>query len=375
MKFSVTNANLLSHLQTISRVINSKNSLPILDNFLFNLHDGMLTITAADLETTLVTNVLLNSSEGAGVVALSAKIMLDTLKEFPDVPLDFTINDESFATEIKTESGTYSLIGCNPDEFPTMRQLSDQSKTITVPANILNVGITSTSFATNEDDLRPVMCGVLFDITTENLTFVATDGHKLVRIRTTTSKGEENCSMVLPKKPISFLKAILPKEGTNNVKVQFDDNNVYFQFSDYQMICRLIEGNFPNYVAVIPTNNPYNATVERTVLLSALRRLSVYASQSTNLVKMEFGMGNIICSSQDFDFNISATEKVPCSYEGEPVTIGFKCSIMADMLSNITSENVTIELSDPTRAGLIIPVEKSETEDVLMLLMPMQIPD
>ncbi len=374
MNFSVSSANLLTHLQTISRVINSKNALPILDNFLFNLHDGVLTITAADMETTLMTTIELNQSEGSGVVALSAKILLDTLKEFADEPLTFNINDDNYAMTIKSGSGVYNFIGLNADEFPRMRTLEDAHSSITVPANVLNKGITATSFATSDDEMRPVMGGIYFDITTENVTFVATDGHKLVKIKTLSSKGDSVTSFILPKKPYSLLKAILPKES-GDVKIDFDSKNVYFTLSDYQMICRLIEGVYPNYNSVIPQNNNNKATIDKSAFLTALRRISVYANQSTNLVKLEFGNGQVIISAQDFDFSISATETLACSYEGEPICIGFKCSILVDMLNNINSDNVILELSDPVRAGLILPLEQSETEDVLMLLMPMQLPD
>ena len=374
MIFSVSSANLLAHLQTISRVINSKNTLPILDNFLFNLHDGVLTITAADMETTMVTTMELNSSEGSGVVALSAKILLDTLKEFSDEPLSFSINDDSYAMTIKSNSGVYNFIGQNADEFPKMRLLEDQNSSITVPANVLNKGITATSFATSDDELRPVMGGIYFDITTEDVTFVATDGHKLVKIKTITSKGDSVTSFILPKKPYSLLKAILPKES-GDVKIQFDSKNVYFTLSDYQMICRLVEGTYPNYNSVIPKSNPNKATIERNGFLNALRRISVYANQSTNLVKLDFADDKVVISAQDFDFSISATETLSCSYEGSPICIGFKCSILIDMLNNLNSENVIIELSDPIRAGLIVPLEQNDTEDVLMLLMPMQLPD
>lgn len=374
MKFSVSSANLLAHLQTVSRVINSKNTLPILDNFLFNLHDGVLTITAADMETTLVTTVELNSSEGSGMVALSSKILLDTLKGFSDEPLTFNIDDDSYAMTFNSSSGEYNFIGQNANEFPKMRVLEENSSKLEIPANVLNMGVSIASFATSEDEMRPVMGGIYFDITTEDVTFVATDGHKLVKIKTLTSKGESVTSFILPKKPYSLLKAILPKES-GNVKIEFDSKNVYFTLSDYQMICRLIEGTYPNYNSVIPKNNPNKATIECSGFLSALRRISVYANQSTNLVKLDFEEGKVTISAQDFDFSISATESLACSYEGTPISIGFKCSILVDMLSNLGSENVIVELSDPNRAGLIIPLEQNDTEDILMLLMPMQLPE
>lgn len=374
MKFTVSSASLLTHLQTISRVINSKNTLPILDNFLFNLHDGVLTITAADMETTLVTTMDLDNSEGSGVVALSSKILLDTLKEFSDEPLTFTIDDESFAMIIKSVSGTYNFNGLNADEYPKMKSLDDDHSTLIVPASVLSMGVASTCFATSDDEMRPMMCGIYFDIKTDNVTFVASDGHKLVRIRTIAAKGESNASFILPKKPINLLKAILPKES-GDVRIEFDSKNVYFTLSNYQMICRQTEGAYPNYNSVIPENNPNKATVDRASLLNALRRISVYANQSTNLVKMEFSDGRITVSAQDFDFSTSAVENIACNYEGSVMKIGFKCSIIIDMLNNLSSDNVVIEMSDPSRAGLILPLEQTDTEDVLMLSMPMMLPD
>ena len=374
MKFTVSSASLLTHLQTISRVINSKNTLPILDNFLFNLHDGVLTITAADMETTLVTTMELDSSEGSGVVALSSKILLDTLKEFSDEPLTFNIDDTNFAMVIKSVSGTYNFNGLNADEYPQVKSLEAGHNTLTIPANVLSMGVTSTSFATSDDEIRPIMCGIYFDINPESVTFVASDGHKLVRIKTVAAKGDSECSFILPKKPVSLLKSILPKES-GDVRVEFDTNFVHFTLSNYQMICRQTEGVYPKYNSVIPENNPNKATVDRVSLLNVLRRISVYANQSTNLVKMEFSEGKITVSAQDFDFSTSAVESVACSYEGSFMKIGFKCAIIIDMLNNISSENVIIEMSDSSRAGLILPLEQSETEDVLMLSMPMMLPE
>lgn len=373
MKFSVSSATLLTHLQTVSRVINSKNTLPILDNFLFDLQGDKLTITAADMETTLVTSVVVNNPEGSGIVALSAKILLDTLKEFSDEPLEFHIDDDNYAMTITSNAnnGIYNFVGLNADEFPKMRDLEAENHSLEVPASVLGMGITSTIFATSDDEMRPIMSGILFEVSPTNLTFVATDGYKLVRVKSSNVKCEENCSFVLPKKPISLLKAILPKEA-GNVLVKFDKKNVYFELSNYKMVCRLIEGNYPDYNKVIPTDNPNKVTIDRSSFLNALRRISVYASQSTSLVKLDLDEGHITCSAQDFDFSISANESLSCSYEGTPMSIGFKSSILIDMLNNLSSDNVLLELSNSVRQGLLSPLEQNETEDVLMLLSPMQ---
>jgi DNA polymerase-3 subunit beta len=374
MKFTVSSNGLLNHLQAISRVINSKNTLPILDNFLFKIEAGKLILTASDLETTLITSMELDGYEGEGVIALSAKILLDTLKEFSDQPLTFDINDDNLAMTIKSETGVYNFIGQNGDEYPKVMSMADDFNSLVIPTPILNSGINKTLFATADDELRPVMNGIFFDITNEDLTMVASDAHKLVRFKTTGAKGENVASFILPKKPTNLLKNILPKES-GDVLIQFDSKNASFTLSNYKMVCRLIEGRYPNYNSVIPQNNPYKAIIDRSSLINTLKRVSVFSNQASNLVKLEFSENEIHISAQDIDFSISAEEKIPCQYQGEAMKIGFKSSFLIDILANISSSEVVMELADPSRAGLIFPFESEEDEDTLMLLMPMMLND
>ena len=374
MKFSISSTSLLTHLQAISRVINSKNTLPILDNFLFKIEGQKLILTASDLETTLITSVDLDSSEGEGVIALSAKILLDTLKEFSDQPLTFDINDENLAMTIKSETGVYNFIGQNGDEYPKVPEMGEEVNSLVMPTSLLSSGINKTLFAAAEDELRPVMNGIFFDITTEDVTMVASDAHKLVRIKTNTVQGETVCSFILPKKPTNMLKNILPKES-GDVSIQFDIKNATFTLSNYKMICRLIEGRYPNYNSVIPQNNPYKAIIDRVTLMNTLKRVSVFSNQASNLVKLGFSENEIDVSAQDIDFSISAEEKLTCQYEGEAMKIGFKSSFLIDILANIASTDVVIELADPSRAGLIFPFDNDPEEDTLMLIMPMMLND
>ncbi len=374
MKFTVSSTGLLSHLQAISRVINSKNTLPILDNFLFKIESNKLILTASDLETTLITSMELDASEGEGVIALSAKILLDTLKEFSDQPLVFDINDENLAMTIKSETGVYNFIGQSGDEYPKMPQMADDFNSLVIPTSVLSSGINKTLFATADDELRPVMNGIFFDITTEDVTLVASDAHKLVRIKTSSAKGEKISSFILPKKPTNLLKNILPKES-GDVYVQFDTKNACFTLSNYKMFCRLIEGRYPNYNSVIPQNNPYKAIIDRASLMNTLKRVSVFSNQASNLVKLGFSENEIHISAQDIDFSISAEEKITCQYQGEAMKIGFKSAFLIDILANISSPNVVMELADPSRAGLILPFENDSEEDTLMLIMPMMLND
>ncbi len=379
MKFIVSSTVLLSHLQAISRVINSKNSLPILDNFLFNLEGNVLTMTASDIETTLITSMEVESAEGKGKVAVASRLLLDTLREFADQPLTFSINDTNLAMVITSANGSYNFIGQNGDEYPRLPQLQDDAKLLAMPVTQLSAGISKTLFCTADDELRPVMNGVYFDITKEGITLVATDAHKLVRYKTTHTQltigeEEEKVSFILPKKPATMLKNILPKES-GDVEVKFDAKNAYFKLSNYTMICRQVEGRFPNYNGVIPKTNLYKIIVDRVLLLNALKRVSVFSNQASNLIKLDFNGNLVNISAQDIDFSISAEETINCSFEGDPIKIGFKSAFLIEILSNIGSSEIIMELSDPSRAGLILPFQNEENEDILMLLMPMLLND
>mgnify|MGYP001766808886 CR=1 FL=1 len=374
MKFVVSSSELLGHLQAISRVISSKNTLPILDNFLFNLKGNDLEITASDLESTLITRMKLENTEGDGTIALPARILLDTLKEFSVQPLTFDINQSTMAVVISSENGKFNVVGQNGIDFPALPAIKKDKKfTFSLNADVLLSGINKTLFATADDELRPVMGGIFVEAATDRITFVASDAHKLVRYQRTDTKADDNASFILPKKPASLLKNILPKEE-GVVKVEFDDKNAFFTLSDHKVVCRLVEGNYPNYNSVIPKNNPRKVTIDRVEFYNTLKRVSVFSNQASNLVKLQFKGNQIMVSAQDIDFSISAYERIKCQYEGDDIEIGFKSVFLLEILANIGSQDVMIELADPTRAGLFLPVSTDNAdEDLLMLLMPMMI--
>jgi DNA polymerase-3 subunit beta len=374
MKFVVSSTELLGHLQAISRVISSKNTLPILDNFLFDLKGNILEITASDLETTLITQLTLENTEGDASVAIPARLLLDTLKEFPEQPLTFDINTGNLQVVINSENGRFSAVGQHGVDFPVLPSLkADKSNNFTLAADLLLTGITRTLFATADDELRPVMGGIFLEASPDSLTFVASDAHKLVRYRRSDAMSETPCSFILPKKPASLLKNILGRED-GAVKVEFDDKNAFFTLSGYRVVCRLVEGNYPNYNSVIPKNNPRKVSVDRVEFYNSLKRVSVFSNQASNLVKMQFTGNQMVISAQDIDFSISAYERVKCRYEGDEMEIGFKSVFLQEILGNLSSQEVHIELADPTRAGLFLPAEnENEAEDLLMLLMPMMI--
>jgi DNA polymerase-3 subunit beta len=379
MKFIVSSTVLLSHLQAISRVINNKNSLPILDNFLLQIVGNTLTMTASDIETTLITSMEIENAEGEGKVAVASRLLLDTLREFPEQPLTFTINESNLAMVIYSSNGSYNFIGQNGDEYPRLPQIQENARVLTLPVSQLSAGISKTLFCTAEDELRPVMNGIFFDIMRDNLTMVATDAHKLVRFKTTHTsitlgEEEENVNFILPKKPANMLKNILPKES-GEVEIKFDSKNAYFKLSNYTMICRQVEGRFPNYNGVIPKANLYKIIIDRLSLLNALKRVSVFSNQGSNLIKLDFSENQIHISAQDIDFSISAEETINCQFDGDPIKIGFKSAFLIEILNNINASDIFLEMTDPSRAGLILPFENEANEEILMLLMPMLLND
>ena len=374
MKFVVSSSELLGQLQSISRVISSKNTLPILDNFLFNLSGNDLEITASDLESTLITRMKLENTDGDGTIALPARILLDTLKEFSVQPLTFDINMETMAVVISSENGKFNVVGQNGIDFPALPAIKKEKKfSFAINADVLLSGISKTLFATADDELRPVMGGIFVEASTDKITFVASDAHKLVRYQRTDAQADDNASFILPKKPASLLKNILTKEE-GAVTVEFDDKNAFFILGNYKVVCRLVEGNYPNYNSVIPKNNPRKITIDRVEFFNTLRRVSVFSNQASNLVKLQLKGNQVMVSAQDIDFSISAYERIKCQYEGDEIEIGFKSVFLLEILSNIGSQDVMIELADPTRAGLFLPaITENESEDLLMLLMPMMI--
>ena len=374
MKFIVSSTALSSHLQAISRVINTKNALPILDCFLFELQDGTLSVTVSDSETTMITTLEVNESDADGRFAVPAKTLLDALKEIPEQPLSFDVNLDNLEITVLYQNGKYSLMGQNADEFPQAAQLSSDAVHVDIDADVLLRGINRSVFATADDELRPVMNGIYFDITQEDITLVASDGHKLVRCKTFAAHGNERAAFILPKKPANLLKNLLSKEQ-GAVTLEFDERNAVFTLEEYRMVCRLIEGRYPNYNSVIPQSNPYKVIVDRMQLIGALRRVSIFSSQASSLIKLRLSNNLINVSAQDIDFSTSAEETVTCQYEGSEMSIGFKSTFLLDILTNIAAEEVVIELADPSRAGVIIPLEQEEKEDLLMLLMPMMLND
>lgn len=373
MKFVVSSTELLRHLNAISRVISSKNTLPILDNFLFSLEGKILSVTASDLETTLVTTMELDQSNDDGLVALPAKILLDTLKEFPEQPLRFELDSDTMGMSIYSSNGKFSIPGQNGEEFPTQPSLHAEHYSIKVPHDVLLNGINKTLFATADDELRPVMNGINIEISPVEMTFVASDAHKLVRYKRSDAKSDNDASFILPKKPASLLKNLLPKEDFD-VTLEFDEKNAIFQLTGFKMVCRLVEGRYPAYNSVIPLNNPNKLLIDRVEFYNTLRRVSVFANQASNLVRLKLTASELVVSAQDIDFAISAVEKIKCDYDGQEMEIGFKSTFLIEILANLTSSDVKMMLSDPSRAGLLLPAEQEfEQEDVLMLLMPMMI--
>lgn len=374
MKFIVSSTGLYSHLQAVSRVINSKNSLPILDCVLMEIKEGKISLTASDSESTLSTSFEVNDSDGEGRFAVSAKKFTDSLKEIPEQPITFDVNTSSMEITIYYQNGKYSLVGQSAEDFPLAPGLSDNANHIEMDSKILLNGINRTLFATADDELRPVMNGIYLDMTTADITFVASDGHRLVRDKSTAAQAAAKSAFILPKKPANILKALITK-GEDKLTIDFDEKNAFIVANEYKLICRLIEGRYPNYNSVIPQNNPNKVRVDRQMLISALRRVSVFSSQASSLIKLHLDNNQVQISAQDIDFSTSAEEKLNCEYSGSPMSIGFKSTFLIDILNNLSSDEVVIELADPSRAGVIVPSEQEENDDVLMLLMPMMLND
>lgn len=374
MRFNVSSSSLSNRLQTISRVQSSKNALPILDCILFELVGGELKMTASDSETAMTTTIEVTEAEGEGKFAIGSKQLISSIKEISDQPITFNVDQNTFAIEINYQNGKYNLVGQNGYEYPVSSAMNGYSRSIAIDAAVMFNGINRCLFAAADDELRPQMNGVYFDMTTENITFVASDGHKLVRNRVFSASADEASAFILPKKPALLLKTVLPKAEGDAV-IRFDDRNAEIQLTDYVITCRLIEGRYPNYNSVIPTDNPFRVTVDRLAFISALRRVSVFASQSSALIKLHVDQGTLTVSAQDLDFSTSAEEHIMCEYEGMAMSIGFNGPFLIDVLNSITGNDIVLELADPSRAGVITPAEQEENEDLIMLLMPMMLKD
>ena len=367
MKFIVSSEILLKKLQLVGGVLNSSNTLPILDNFLFEIKKGMLSITASDLETTMITQITVEAKED-GLIAIPAKLLLDTLKTFPDQPLTFTIDKESFGIEISSDYGKYKLIGHNGQEFPKTPKLESPSS-INVDGAILSNAVNKTLFATGNDELRPVMSGVYFELNSDDITFVATDAHKLVKYQFGGIESDQTATMILPKKGLTLLKNSI--SGGDDVKISFNQKNIFFEFENTMIICRLIDAKYPDYNSVIPLENPQILKVNRTDLINSLRRINIYANKTTNQAVFNLSEKSLTISTQDLDFSNEATEQVACEYMGEPMSIGFNVKFLAEMLSVMGTKEIEIQMSTPNRPGILVPSDQKENEDLLMLVMPL----
>ena len=372
MKFTISSSALLSLLATTGKVISNKSSLPILEYFLMDLKDGVLTVTTSDLETTLIGSISVENVEQEGTIAAPAKLMLDSLKEFAEMPLTIEVNDTTWEIKITWASGHLSIPGASAVSYPSVQAMGAESKVISLDVDTLINGISHTIFATADDELRPVMNGVYFDFQPETLTFVATDAHKLVKC-TAEQSNDFAASFILPKKPSNLLRNLLAKEE-EPVEVTFDAKNVTFALKNFKLVCSLIEGNYPNYNAVIPTANPNKVLVDRVEFLNGIKRVAVCSNPTTNLIRMDISDNKVNLTAQDIDFSVSANETISCSYEGQNVTIGFKSTFLVEILSNIDTPTVVVELADSTRAGVFKPVyDDKQSSESLMLLMPMMI--
>lgn len=375
MRFTVSSSALSSKLNMLAKVIGSKNSLPILDCFLFQVANGEMSITASDSDNVIKSTLALTDHDGEGEFCVPNRVILDALKELPEQPLHFDVDTagEAVAIKIVYQNGLYNFTGQNAEEYPRTQSMNDACTTVSLPTEMLINNISRSLFATANDELRPVMNGIYFDLTADALAIVASDGHKLVRSKNFTIKSESPSAFNLPKKPASLLKNILSKDGDDAI-IKFDDRSAEIQFTDGVMRCRLIDGRYPNYNSVIP-NNPNEVTVDRRGLQSALRRVLPFASESSQLIRFHIESGRFEVSSEDIDFSTSAKEQLSCEYNGSPISIGFKGSSLMEILSNLTSDNIIIQLADPSRAGIIVPAEQPENEDILMLIMPMLLND
>ena len=372
MKFSVSSSALLSLLATTGKVISNKNTLPILDYFLMELNGNTLKVTTSDLETTLVGSIDVESVESEGTIAAPAKLMLDSLKEFPEMPLEIDVNDKNWEIRINWKSGSLSIPGASAVSYPAIPQLSAEKKELELDVDLLVNGINKTIFATADDELRPVMNGIFINLQPAALTFVGTDAHKLVKYEAEMS-GDVTASFILPKKPANLLKSVLLKEE-DAIHVSFDSKNAMFRLKSHTLVCRLIEGSYPNYNAVIPAGNPNKVLVDRIELVNGIKRVAVCSNPTTNLIRMEIADNRINLTAQDIDFSVSANETISCSYDGQPIEIGFKSTFLVEILSNMETPTVVIELADSTRAGVFKPVyDDKQTFSSLMLLMPMMI--
>ena len=369
MKFIVSSSNLLKKLQVLGGVINSSNTIPILDNFLFDLDGTKLEITSSDLETTMISSIKVDSTS-KGVATIPSKLLLDTLKTFPDQPLTFSFSENN-TIEISSNHGKYALAYSDGNDFPKTINLDNPSST-KISSNVLSKAINSTIFASGNDDLRPVMSGVFFQFSTENLTFVATDAHKLVKYSRTDLKASNLAEFIMPKKPLNLIKNFI--DDDYEVTIEYNNSNAKFELNDLTLICRLIDGQYPNYEAVIPNENPNLLEIDKSQLLSSLKRVSIFSNKTTYQVKLKIAGAELNISAEDIDFSNKAEERLTCVYNGEDIEIGFNSRFLIEMLNNLDSDVITLEMSLPNRAGILKPNDGySEYENLIMLVMPVML--
>lgn len=370
MRFIVSTSTLLKQLQAVSGALSSNAVLPILDNFLFEIQDGTLTISATDLQTSMTTSLSVEAKEN-GRIAIPSRILLDTLKSLPEQPVSFSVDEKTFAVEISAGDGKYKLSGENGDDFPKIPVVENGSS-VHLPASVLAEAINKTIFAVSNDELRPAMTGVYCQLTPESVTFVATDAHKLVRYRRMDAKSEKASSFILPKKALNLLKSSLPSDDVA-VSIEYNATSAFFKFGNINLVCRLIDERYPDYDAVIPQNNPNKLLLDRQSFLASLSRVAIYANKTTHQVRLKISGNELNISSEDIDFSNEAHERLSCQYEGEDLEIGFNARFLIEMLRNLNEPEVSLELSTPNRAGLLLPQNSDENEDVLMLVMPVML--
>ncbi len=370
MKFIVSSTYLLKQLQVLGGVINSSNTLPILDNFLFELDHSKLTVSASDLETTMASSLDVES-DSKGSVAIPARLLLDTLKTFPEQPLTFVVEDNN-TVEISSNHGKYALAYADGNEFPKAVALEDPSKTV-ITGDVLSTAISKTIFAAGNDDLRPVMSGVFFQFSTQGLTFVATDAHKLVKYTREDIKANQVAEFIMPKKPLNLLKGILAA-SEDDVTIEYNESNAKFTFENSELICRLIDGKYPNYEAVIPKENPNKLSIDRTQFLNSVRRVSIFSNKTTHQIRLKIAGAELNISAEDIDYSNKAEERLTCDYQGDDMQIGFNSRFLTEMLNNLNSDEVQLEMSMPNRAGILTPIDGlDEGEQITMLVMPVML--
>ena len=371
MRFTLSSSALSTKLGILSKVINTKNSLSILDSYLFEIRGGQLIITASDNANMMRCYVALSDYEGEGAFCIPNRIIQAAVKELPEQPLTFEVSSPDNSVKVIYQNGSYRVAGQNADDYPNLQPIENDVTEISIPASTLASNIQRTMFATANDELRMVMNGLYFDLREDSLNIVASDGHKMVRNMIFSCKTTNPSSFILPKKPAGLLRSVLDLNDETEITIRFNNNNAEIKFPDGILSCRLIEGRYPNYSSVIPTDNPNVVSIDRKGMMSALRRVLPFASESTQLVKLRLSPNNLELSSEDLDFATAAHEDLVCDYNGAQMSIGFKGSAIFDILNNLSSDNVTIELGDPSRAGVIRPAEQPDNEDILMLIMPM----